>query len=98
MLLDHASGAQRRASSVTVPTAREGESFAIGGSHLGLSEPHRLPARFAGAFSLCLRRPSLRALASPFGALPPGQSVLKAHCRVGSALAHFARLGAKARM
>ena len=44
MLLDHASGAQRRASSVTVPTAREGESFAMGGSHLGLSEPHRLPA------------------------------------------------------
>src|SRR5438132_4256865 len=85
MMLDHESGAQRRASSVTVPPARGRASLEDCGLALGLSERGRLSARLRAIFFLLLGlRPSLRALAGPFGAPPPGQSVLKAHCRVGS--------------
>src|SRR6266568_4131768 len=79
MMLDHVSGAQRRASSVTVPLARGRAGLKDCGLALGLSERGRLSARLRAIFFLLLGlRPSLRALAGPFGALLLGRSALVA--------------------
>src|SRR2546430_13046068 len=97
MMLDHVSGAQRRASSVTVPPARGRAGLKDCGLALGLSERGRLSARLRAIFFLLLGlRPSLRALAGPFRDPPPAPSVLNAHSPAGLCWHHSPRLERRA--